>query len=730
MAGQLKTYRDEVFNFLRTVTIKFEPFAYLMGSKYMQQYGLVDPHQSWNPYYINLTGEYSANDTRMQVYSIETGTMVSFDKTLAKRYPKTAALYKLPNKEYHTLEERYPNNVGLIRTIAYPIADMETALKAPNFALLGFDASLLEQNERSNMISALQNFLTMVRDRWWVKEYCYEDMYAVTFWAMLWQLLPNLLLMQRFLNIKTPYVHSYHIWEYLTSKGLRDYRDALTYDQSNWLYRNIDYILHNRGKYDNLKKLAEELLDEVFVSVIEKDLIINTDDFDNDNYTPNPEYQSTNVATGEKESKEDHDSIHEKLVETGLDEDKTIDELTEEKKSIVDNPYNELPTKLLEFKKENVNTSNASLMVNFFLDTIINRYSNGDLDYSVSIIDPLTKDTGEVCKLEVGDALAFWYYACKKSIGEEPVEIPVKYMRHIPFKVYKPDISDINLSVYYNSTEYNIRELINLDQMLDEYIPWHNSEFRSVDDFADNLSEQFRTLLNLLTCMEQSNKFMYHRAMQSFFNDVRDVGWVEFKLSEAKNYVEWAESIPCVKDIIDRTNSQADQEGAWTDLEKSIFDALFPIDYSKYKEFMGDIRYLENIYVSIRNLFIQLGSYNITYLETDRAEYKYMRIREPEFYTANTLYDMDNFWALVIEAMIFIKMKGHSTIYLELPDVDATCYIKSADWYRTYKNELVVGIDWSRKTTNYDYGIIQDRTTLENKSQITHYNQSITIETH
>lgn len=727
MAGQLKAYRDEVFNFLRTVTIKFEPFAYLMGSKYMQQYGLVDPHQSWNPYYINLTGEYTATDTRMQVYSLETGTMVSFDKTLATRYPKTAALYKLPNKEYHILEERYPKNVGLIRTIAYPIADMETALKAPNFALLGFDASLLEQNERSSLIMTLQNFLTMVRDRWWVKEYCYEDMYAVTFWAMLWQLLPNILLMQRFLNIKTPYVHSYHMWEYLTSKGLRDYRDALTYDQSNWMYRNIDYIIHNKGKHDNLKKLAEELLDEVFVSVIEKDLIINTEDFDLDGYTPNPEYDNTNVATGDKEYKEDHESIHDKLVDSGLDEDKTVDELEEEKKEIVDNPYNKLPTKLLEFKKENVNTSNASIMVNFFLDTVINRFAHGDLDYTVSIVDPLTK---KICKLSTGDALAFWWYACKKSINEEPVYLPTKYMRHIPFKVYKPDISDIHLSVYYNSTEYYIRELIDLDRMLDEYIPWHNAPFYSVQDFADNLSEQFRMLLNFLMCMEQSNKFMYQRAMQSFFDDVRDTGWITFKLAEEDTYEEWMDTVPCAKDIIERTDAESDKESAWTNVEKAIFDALFPIDYSKYKEFMGDIRYLENIYVSIRNLFIQLGSYNITYLETDRAEYRYLRIREPEFYNSRTTYDMDNFWTLVIESLVFLKMKGRSTVFLELPDIDATCYIKSADWYRTYKNELVIGIDWSREQTYYDYGIIQDRTTLEQQSQITHYNQSITIETH
>src|SRR5574344_241678 len=106
MTGQIESYRSEIFNFLRTVTIKFEPFAYLMGQDYMDLYGITDPHQSWNPYYINLTGEYSNDDTRMTVYSVEENRQVPFDKDLITNYPKTAAIYKVPNKEFFTLQER------------------------------------------------------------------------------------------------------------------------------------------------------------------------------------------------------------------------------------------------------------------------------------------------------------------------------------------------------------------------------------------------------------------------------------------------------------------------------------------------------------------------------------------------------------------------------------------------------------------------------------------------
>lgn len=723
MSGQLTAYREEIFNFLRTVTIKFEPFAYLMGSKYMQQYGLEDPHHSWNPYYINLTGEYTEQNTPMQVYSAEVNAMVTFDKTLVTRYPKTAALYKLPNKEYQILEERYPGNVGLIRTIAYPVGDMDTVLKAPNLSLLGYDASLLEANERFSLVSTLKKFLAMVNERWWVREYCYEDMYAVTFWAMLWQLLPVILLLQRFLNIKTPAAHSYHIWEYLLSKGLGDYRDALTENQTNWLYRNIDYILNNKGKSSNLEELADNLLEEVFVSLIEKDLIQRTDNFDKD-YIPNPGYINNNVSTGQEDSREDHESVHDKLVESGLDEEKTVDELEKEKDDLGNHPYNELPTKLLEFKKEAVNTSNTTLMTNFFLDTLINQYVHGNLSFFVSIVDPLTKN---VCRIYVNDALAFWWYTCKRAIRETPRVLPTKYKLHLPFMIKKPNKSDIRQSIFYDSTEYRIRELIDFDKMIDIDIPWQRGVFSTVRDFADHLSEQFRTLLYFYTCMEQSNKFLYHRAMQSFFEDVRSVGWVDFHLSEETQYDVWIAQHPCIKEIIENTSKESDQDRAWENLNQAIFDALFPIDYEKYKEFMGDIRYLENIYVSIRDLFIQLGSYNITYLETDRTSYRYMRIREPEFYTGKTNYVMDDFWILIIQNIL---LKGKSCFHLDLPELDVTFPGKSAGILHTIQNKLVVGIDWSKKTTMYDYGIVQNKVDIEQTSKTIFHTQNITIETH
>jgi hypothetical protein len=100
----------------------------------------------------------------------------------------------------------------------------------------------------------------MFRVRWDVREFSYEEYYPITQWAALWATLPVVIIGQRVANLKTSSTHSSHIWEYLTSNGLGDYRSVLTRDQELFLYKNIQYIIKNRGKDGTLSILADHLL--------------------------------------------------------------------------------------------------------------------------------------------------------------------------------------------------------------------------------------------------------------------------------------------------------------------------------------------------------------------------------------------------------------------------------------------------------------------------------------
>ena len=720
MTGQIEAYRNEIFQFLKTVSIKFEPFAYLMGQSYMNQYGIDNPHGEWNPYYRNLCGEYSEEDTRMTVYSPEAERQVPFDKDLAKHYPKTAAMYRIPNDAYTNLEEQYPENIGLIRSIAYPAPDIQAAIAAPNFTLLAYDSSLLHLNERESLLSCLKNFLDMVRVRWWVPEFGYEDMYAVTFWSRMWQHLPDLLLTQRFLNIRTPFVHPFHIWEYLKHKGLGDYRDVLTNNQSLWLYRNINFVLKNKGKNSNLIILAENLLQEVFVSLLYKDMYQDTGQKEEDCITT-PEFRSFNIVTKEEVKTESFSTLNQRLLLNNLEFRGTPEYIEKTEEELGTHNFNILPTKYLEFKKETINTSNEKLMVNFFLDTLIYRYSQNDLSFNCEITEPLTNTK---LSLYCGDMIALWYWSLMRSVGETPDKLPTRYRSHLAFKTPKRQLDDIKSSIFYHSTEFPIKELIDVETMLST-ITWHDKQFLKKEEFAAYVVGQFRALLIFVSNIEQSNKLLYHNAMQSFFEDTMFNGWLTVSLSNKELYSDWINENEFVKSFIDMYEDLADPLEAYKKLSEVCFDALFPIDPEQYKEFIGNVRNIERIYTAIRDLFIQLGGYNVTYLETQRDTAQYIRIPEYDFYNVTQRIDMEGFWNTVIDNLQF---KAAMRQEVRLDDVAIDFVFTKLSSVLRDRNTLILGIDWDRKQTWCDHRPIKIDPDIVSKKTINRTNRRITTD--
>ena len=631
MAGQLETYRQEVLRFLKTCSIKFEPFAYIMGESYMNAHGIDDPNGAWNPYYLNLCGEYSENDTRMTVYSVEEERHVAFDKDFATNYPKSAQFYRVGTIEYDALLERYPSNADLIKCIVYPPESMESVLKAENLSLVAYDASFLQPNERESLVSCLKRFLQEVRTRWWVKEFCYEDMYSITFWVMLWQHLPNLLLTQRFRNIKTPFVHPFHIWEYLKSKGLKDYRDVLTDKQSLWLYRNIDYILKNKGKHDTLLKLAENLLSEVYVSLHYVDMYQETASKWDDQLVTTPRFKYFNLLTGAEDKEEDFALLNAKLVEVEIEDRDNAEYVAETDIALGTQNHNILPTKFLEFKKDPVNTTRERFMVNFFLDTLLYRYSEGTLVYNVVINSPLDNTKIEI---PVGDAIALWYWTVLRGVGYAgPEKLPTRFRTHIAFQRLEPREREYPQYIYHYGHRYDYRSIIELSKILIS-IPWFEKTFPSDISFMETTVGQFRALLNLVRHIELSNHMLYHEAMGVFFDKFMVNTYVPLHLSDCVTYEEWLATTPQVKTIVDQLEEMTgdQQSGYYNKFCQNCFEALFPMDLSIKEEFLGKIRYLDRIYTAIRDLFISLGSYNITYLETDRLRHEYLIFRDPDFY--------------------------------------------------------------------------------------------------
>ena len=135
---------------------------------------------------------------------------------------------------------------------------------------------MLQDNEYVSIINAIQSTLDVIRSRWDVKEYVFEDMYPIVQQSLIWYVLYYTIITQRIKNIRTASVHEWHIWEYLKSKGISDYRDVLSFKQALFLYKNIDYLLKHKGTDRNFSILIGALMSELNVSLYTKSLIQST----------------------------------------------------------------------------------------------------------------------------------------------------------------------------------------------------------------------------------------------------------------------------------------------------------------------------------------------------------------------------------------------------------------------------------------------------------------------
>lgn len=301
---QLELYIREPINFLRTLTLKNSHFADLIWKNDVQPEYQDRLPAEMNPYYRHAHGEYIlADDTTeidgvqipnqriyrrldemIYIQSLDTQQQVPFTKETLAKHPKTASLYRIPNSYYTKLCESYPQYSDLIKSIVYPIQEevwcprhqrMETFETADNFTIFGYDEDMFQENERTSIYTAIKTTLEMVRVRWDVKEFDYEDMFPIVHQGILWHLLYLAIFGQRILNIRTSKVHEFHIWSYLNSKGVGDYRDVLTLNQALFLYRNINYLLKNKGTQKNFSILIGALLKPMNVALYSKSIVQN-----------------------------------------------------------------------------------------------------------------------------------------------------------------------------------------------------------------------------------------------------------------------------------------------------------------------------------------------------------------------------------------------------------------------------------------------------------------------
>jgi hypothetical protein len=265
--------QKEIYNFLRSATIKYEPIGRQLNSALEQTGNVVSNDKTTWKYYINMTGAYHSTDTMMQVVSLDTRQVIDFTVATLAVNPRTRAAYMPGGDYYSRLCQLYPAQISLIGSILFPVSSIENAIAAEDFTLLAYGDGYLEPDEQPLIIMEIEKFLRIYHDRWYFSFLDDEPLFYIKTWGTLWSKLAACIMAARISFIQTPYVHSFFLWNKLQANGLSNYSDILDRRKSMMLYQNIDYLRANAGKQSNLIILANGLLSDFGIGLYGRQVI-------------------------------------------------------------------------------------------------------------------------------------------------------------------------------------------------------------------------------------------------------------------------------------------------------------------------------------------------------------------------------------------------------------------------------------------------------------------------
>ena len=270
-----KLFIEQVFQFAETIVIKSEGSASSINDRLISMYGnnAVNPinKKSWK-YYLNLSGQYHTTDKKITITSLDTLENIELNIQNLKIHTATAKAYQYGTRYYRELVNQYPDHEQLILGILYPV-NIDKAIEAPDFSVLGYPAKYVEENEES-LIPNINKWLQNYKTRWYNIQYNLSDnLYLASVLGIMYHQLVPLILTLRLRACKTNEAHSFDVREYLASHCmLNEYLDQMTKKQALFFYRNINYIERNPGKVETFDWLLENILTQRDVPVSEINL--------------------------------------------------------------------------------------------------------------------------------------------------------------------------------------------------------------------------------------------------------------------------------------------------------------------------------------------------------------------------------------------------------------------------------------------------------------------------
>lgn len=613
-ASDMISYYQEVFGFLNSLTIKFSPLVTAMNTQVTNAGGTVDTTspETWK-YYLNAVGQYHPSDTVMTILSLDTQQTVVFSPAMLAQNPKTAENYIPGNALYAALCTRYPSQVDLIKSIVYPASSIEKVISAEDFTIISYGNNLLESSEYDFVLQTIREFLEYIRARWYFSFFSYEPYYTWVFWGNLWQQLVAIVLTARVLSIKTTHVHSWHVWQYLKSNGLGDYSDILSREQMLFLYRNLPYILANRGKQTNLITLADYLLAGLGFGLYGRDVWQQTVDTTAQcqltPYLVPIGIPTTYINALPEESAESVAQIEQRLYTMGTEVSIDTAHLTDLTTKFSTTPLNTFPTKLLELRPIATDLKFSRLLNNFLLDSLVYAISKGLYTTTIDITEPITS---VALSLSALDALFLYSYCAFRSLSQSPTELPTNYVVKTAFA----QNSVVPTTVVFGGHTYPVTCFTNPTAYLGAY-QWPVFPSITPTEFTNVLSTQFLAMVNQVQISRMEENTISNIVLQKLTNSVVAYETISFSIPNSMTtYADWLAIKPStVTSMLTTLDAQANVVENYSNLADLILSTLLPPTptFALY----GNFTFTGKTYSRFKELFVQLCSYNVLFMDAD-----------------------------------------------------------------------------------------------------------------
>ena len=689
-------YRLQAINFLQSLSLKFTPLAHLLNGVVMRQGYTVDTNDptTWK-YYLNLTGQYHPSDTMMVVNSFDTGLPINFTTENLSISPRTRQAYVPGTTYYQQLVDQYPTQSDLIKSIVYPVSDIDTAITAEDFTILAYSTEFLETTELDYILSYLQQTLDLIKRKRYpnylspidessgnplINPYFYP-----IFYGQLWHRLLEAIFTARFLAIKTVNVHSWHIWEYLGSRGLQNYSDIMTREMQLFLYRNLNYLFWNRGKESTLKILNDNILEPLSIDIYARDVYQQTLTRAS-TYQLTPEFvavpiYNTQEGVIDNIPSESVSDMNTQLVAIG-DEYRTsqrwINQVTNKLSCTTLNKY---PTKVLELDPQARDRKYADFFNNFVMDTLVTYISQGTYQPIVPI-QGYQEDKNVF--MNGKDILILLYYCLFREINQTPTQPPLYYKSSCAY--WTTPKTPPERFVTFNMVGW-IKNYLDIDSWMSD--AQYSTLITLPDVFSQEMSEHFLKALKRVIQSRDTADLTMLKAMYtlvpSIFNTVNNT----LNLTTIPTYEEWFNvNSDVYNNLIMPCEEAVDVSQAYSTLIQNIYTALVPC--TEIMVNYGNFSLNENKYERLKELFISLCSYNVTFVGGNREVLKWFPICNDALASVKSVLTYNT--PLFIDPPVTLEPSIESSFGLEVEKYSLTSQMDGTD-----SETLETHLEWEEK---------------------------------